>query len=134
MWNSIAATFTGAAPSLSQEETQKAQQMVSSEANDDEFKDALEEEEVEAGDSFPVSQDELGIIRAELASDFPEDYDYLSDAYILSVASKPYSKNPSVRRPLEVSHVVALNNGRIVRVPAISISFLKGDYRPHLPP
>jgi|Transcript_13195 hypothetical protein len=49
---------------------------------------------------FPVSAEELSIIRAELASDFPDDYLYLSDAYILSVASKPYSKDPTVRRPL----------------------------------
>lgn len=53
--------------------------------------------------TFPVSKEELSIIRAELASEFPEDYDYLSDAYILSVASKPYSKDPTIRRPLEYS-------------------------------
>lgn len=72
-------------------------------AGDDDFKDAVEEEEVEVGDkTFDVSKEELSLIRAELASDFPDDYAYLSDAYILSVASKPYSKDPSVRRPLEV--------------------------------
>lgn len=127
MWSSITSSFTGAAPTLSEAETAKAQEMLSNEANDDDFKDALEEEEVEASDSFPVSQEELGIIRAELASDFPEDYDYLSDAYILSVASKPYSKDPSVRRPLEVSSNCAVTlafrislSGRLV----LSLSFI----------
>jgi hypothetical protein len=71
-------------------------------ANDDEFKDAVEEEEIEGDKTFEVTPEELSLIRAELASDFPEDYNYLSDAYILSVASKPYSKDPSVRRPIEV--------------------------------
>ena len=85
--------------SLSQEEAANA---IAGEANDDEFKDALEDEEADADGNFPVSQEELSIIRAELASDFPDDYNYLSDAYILSVASKPYSKDPPVRRPLEV--------------------------------
>ena len=91
--------FVDSMTSLSQEEAANA---IASEANDDEFKDALEDEEVDANGNFHVSQEELSIIRAELASDFPDDYNYLSDAYILSVASKPYSKDPSVRRPLEV--------------------------------
>lgn len=89
-------------PSLSQEDAEKAQELLSNEANDDEFKDALEDEEIEASGNFEVTAEELAIIRAELASDFPDDYKYLSDAYILSVASKPYSKDPSIRRPLEV--------------------------------
>jgi hypothetical protein len=59
------------------------------------------EQEVEA--TFPVSKEELSIIRADLASDFPDDYLYLSDDYILSVASKPYSKDPTSRRPLDYS-------------------------------
>lgn len=92
-----------ATPTLSAEEAAKAEQMMSSEAKDDEFKDALEDEAVDDSGSFPVSEEEMAIIRAELASDFPDDYTYLSDAYILSVASKPYSKDPKVRRPLEVS-------------------------------
>jgi hypothetical protein len=72
---------------------------------DEAFGTAVEEdadEGVESG-AFSVSKEELAMIRAELASDFPEDYMYLSDAYILSVASKPYSKDPTVRRPLEYS-------------------------------
>jgi len=81
---------------ITKEEAEKA---ISEEADDDDFKDAVEEEEVDG--SFPVSREELSIIRAELACEFPEDYSYLSDSYILSVASKPYSKDPSVRRPLE---------------------------------
>lgn len=52
---------------------------------------------------FDVSIEELSIIRAELACDFPDDYLYLSDDYIISVASKPYSKDPTIRRPLDYS-------------------------------
>lgn len=84
---------------ITKEEAEKA---ISQEADDDDFKDAVEEEEEEVDGCFPVSAEELSIIRAELACEFPEDYSYLSDAYILSVASKPYSKDPTVRRPLEV--------------------------------
>jgi len=50
---------------------------------------------------FEVTKEEMSILRAELASDFPDDYTYLSDDYIKSVASKPYSKDPTIRRPLE---------------------------------
>jgi len=53
--------------------------------------------------TFPVSKEELSIIKADLALAFPEDYSYLSNDYILSVASKPYSKDPTVRRPIEYS-------------------------------
>ena len=71
---------------------------------DDEFEDALQEDADEGVEgTFDVSPEELALIRADLASDFPEDYLYLSDAYILSVASKPYSKDPAQRRPLEYS-------------------------------
>lgn len=79
---------------------EQAEKVISEEADDDDFKDAVQDEELEG--CFPVSREELSIIRAELACEFPEDYSYLSDSYILSVASKPYSKDPSVRRPLEV--------------------------------
>jgi len=78
---------------------EEAEKVISEEADDDDFKDAVQDEELEG--CFPVSREELSIIRAELACEFPEDYSYLSDSYILSVASKPYSKDPSVRRPLE---------------------------------
>lgn len=43
----------------------------------------------------------MSIIRAELACEFPDDYTYMSDAYVKSVASKPYSKDPTIRRPIE---------------------------------
>ena len=43
----------------------------------------------------------LALLVAELATSYPEQLNYLTDAYILSVASKPYSKDTSVRRPLE---------------------------------
>jgi len=82
---------------------EEAEKVISEEADDDEFKDAVEDEDEEVDGSFPVSPEELSIIRAELACEFPEDYSYLSDSYILSVASKPYSKDPSIRRPLEYS-------------------------------
>ncbi|GMH76701.1 hypothetical protein TrVE_jg10358 [Triparma verrucosa] len=52
------------------------------------------------GQTFEVSDEELTLIRAEIALKFPSELHYLSPAYILSVASKPYSKNPKVRRPL----------------------------------
>lgn len=57
--------------------------------------------EVEA--TFPVSKEEVSLLRADLACEFPEDHMTLSDDYILSVASKPYSKDPTVRRPIEYS-------------------------------
>lgn len=73
-------------------------------AEDDDFKDAIEEDEDEGvSGEFRVSAEELSLIRAELSSEFPEDYLYLSDSYIHSVASKPYSKDPTIRRPLEYS-------------------------------
>ena len=71
-------------------------------AGDDDFKDAFEDE-VDNGKTFEVTDDELKTLRTGLEEKFPEDYTYLSDAYILSVASKPYSKDPENRRPLEVS-------------------------------
>jgi len=89
---------------LSSEEASKAKDLVAHGADgDDDFKDALEDDEIDGGKSFEVTDEELKIVRAELATEFPDDYKYLSDAYILSVASKPYSKDPSIRRPLEYS-------------------------------
>jgi CRAL/TRIO domain len=71
---------------------------------DDDFKDAVQEDDDEGvKGEFKVTDEELAIIRAELATEFPDDYLYLSDAYILSVASKPYSKEPTKRRPIEYS-------------------------------
>lgn len=58
--------------------------------------------DVAEGD-FEVTKEEMSILRAELACEFPDDYTYMSDDYIKSVASKPYSKDPTVRRPLEYS-------------------------------
>ena len=72
--------------------------------DDDEFEDAVQEDADEGVmGQFKVTKEELSILRADLATEFPEDCMYLSDSYILSVASKPYSKDPSVRRPLEYS-------------------------------
>jgi len=81
---------------------EEAERVISEEANDDDFKDAVEEEEVADG-NFPVTLEEMSIIRAELACEFPEDYSYLSDAYVRSVASKPFSKDTTIRRPIEYS-------------------------------
>lgn len=92
--------MSGPGEIISEEEAQKA---IQNEV-DGEFEDAVEEENDDgASGQFTVSKEELAIIRAELACEFPEDYSYLSDAYVLSVASKPYSKDPTVRRPLEYS-------------------------------
>jgi hypothetical protein len=88
---------------LSSEEAANAKNIVSGAEGDDDFKDALEDEELDASKTFEVTKEELGIIRSELATEFPNDCNYMSDAYILSVASKPYSKDPTIRRPLEVS-------------------------------
>jgi len=85
---------------MSKEEIEKAEAEISAET--DEFKDAIDGEDEHDG-SFNVTIEEMSILRAELASEFPEDYNYLSDSYIRSVASKPYSKDPSIRRPFEYS-------------------------------
>ena len=96
-------------PSPSQDEAQK---VIDAEV-DDQFEDAVQEDADEGiQGEFRVSAEELSVIRAELATEYPDDYLYLSDAYILSVASKPYSKDPTIRRPLEysqekLSHVMA---------------------------
>eukprot|EP00546_Thalassionema_frauenfeldii_P007431 CAMPEP_0178912790 /NCGR_PEP_ID=MMETSP0786-20121207/10468_1 /TAXON_ID=186022 /ORGANISM="Thalassionema frauenfeldii, Strain CCMP 1798" /LENGTH=374 /DNA_ID=CAMNT_0020585431 /DNA_START=190 /DNA_END=1314 /DNA_ORIENTATION=- len=62
-----------------------------------------EQETPEAKESvFDVTDDELKTLREDLQLNYPkEECDYMSDAYLLSVASKPYSKNMSIRRPLE---------------------------------
>jgi len=87
-------------PSLSRDEAEKEIQ----DEVDDVFEDAVEEDADEGIEgTFKVTEEEMSIIRAELATEFPEDYMYLSDAYIHSVASKPYSKDPTTRRPLEYS-------------------------------
>lgn len=65
-----------------------------------EFEEA-KNEEVDSELTFDVSQEEISLIRADIASEFPEDYNYLSNDYISSVASKPYSKDPTQRRPID---------------------------------
>ncbi len=65
-----------------------------------EFEEA-KEEEVDSDLTFDVSKEEVSLIRAEIASTYPEDYNFLSNDYITSVASKPYSKDPTQRRPIE---------------------------------
>ena len=78
----------GDAKLLTKEEAAKAKAEIA-EGNEDEFEDAVEGEEgADASGNFRVTPEELAIIRAELACEFPEDYTYLSDAYVLSVASK----------------------------------------------
>lgn len=95
----------GDAKLLSEEEVKKAKAELAADADD--FEDAVDGA-TQGGSSgpsktgdFEVSAEEMSIIRAELACEFPEDYNYLSNAYVLSVASKPYSKDPTRRRPLE---------------------------------
>ena len=80
------------------------EEQIHNKAEDGDFKEAIQEDDDEGvtGD-FKVTAEELAIIRADLATEFPDDFTYLSDAYILSVASKPYSKDPTKRRPLEYS-------------------------------
>ena len=70
----------------------------------DMWHDALMEHDWIVGEeTFEVTDEELHILKEHLAEKFPgADANYLSDAYIRSVASKPYSKNMSIRRPLEV--------------------------------
>jgi len=88
---------------LTAEEAEAAKAEIN-EGMEDEFEDALDENKTDGPDksgNFEVSIEELSILRAELACEFPEDYNYLSDQYITSVASKPYSKDPTVRRPIE---------------------------------
>lgn len=69
------------------------------------FEDAVESEEngPDGSGNWPVTAEEVSIIRAELACEYPDDFKYFSDAYITSVASKPYSKDMTIRRPLEYS-------------------------------
>ena len=100
MMNWLGYGSSEATPELSAEDAKKAKDLMGAEKDDD-FKNALEDD-IDTSKTFDVSKEELEIIRKELATQFPEDYTYLSDAYILSVASKPYSKDPTKRRPLEV--------------------------------
>lgn len=96
----------GDAKLLSDDEVQKVHEDIVHGDQDveDEFEDAVDGEATNVPDkagNFAVTGEEMKIIRAELACEFPQDYTYLSDAYVKSVASKPYSKDPTVRRPLE---------------------------------
>jgi hypothetical protein len=72
---------------------------------DDVWHDALMEHDYLLGgeEIFDVTDEELETIQNHLAAKlFPSEAEYMSEAYIRSVASKPYSKNMSIRRPLEV--------------------------------
>mmetsp|Transcript_15551 Transcript_15551/g.32727 ORF Transcript_15551/g.32727 Transcript_15551/m.32727 type:complete len:345 (+) Transcript_15551:105-1139(+) len=84
---------------VSKEEVEKAKAEIAEEADD--YEDTVDGEAGTASGEFEVTKEEMSIIRAELACEFPDDYNYLSDAYVKSVASKPYSKDPTKRRPLE---------------------------------
>lgn len=70
---------------------------------EEEFEDAVGSPGPDAEGNWDVSLEELSIIRAELACEFPEDFMSLSDDYIKSLASKPYSKDMTKRRPLDYS-------------------------------
>lgn len=71
--------------------------------SEEQWFDALEEFHDEEETTFFVSAAELMSVRTSLQLSFPRDCDYMSDDYIISVASKPYSKDMTRRRPLEVS-------------------------------
>jgi len=71
--------------------------------NAEEFEDAVGSPDPNKDGNWDVSIEELSIIRAELACEFPEDFMSLSDDYIKSLASKPYSKDMTKRRPLDYS-------------------------------
>lgn len=85
------------------DEAKKVQAAVSTEEVENARAEIAEEtlDDVVAEGEFEVTKEEMSIVRAELACEFPEDYTYMSDDYIKSVASKPYSKDPTIRRPLE---------------------------------
>jgi len=51
--------------------------------------------------TFDVTHEELSLIRAQITTEYPEDYQTLSDSYLCSVASKPYSKDITIRRPYD---------------------------------
>lgn len=68
---------------------------------EDKFEDALES--VNEDGSWEVTVEELSIVRAELACDFPDDFLSMSDDYIKFLASRPYSKDMTKRRPLDYS-------------------------------
>lgn len=95
------AEATEAAPNvqLTAEETKKIKDEIG--IGDSIHETAVDGVVIDSNGNFSVSKEELSVLRAELACEFPDDYEYLSDAYIKSVASKPYSKDPTVRRPLE---------------------------------
>ena len=69
---------------------------------------------------------EAKIIRANLACDY-EDYEILDLAYITSVCSQPYSKNTSIRRPMDytISKLSELLNWRITSGASTALSSLK---------
>lgn len=75
---------------------------VNSIRSSDEWHDALQEFQEEEETSFFVSAAELMSVRKLLKASFPQDSNYMDDDYIISVASKPYSKDMTRRRPLEV--------------------------------
>ena len=78
--------------------------------DDEDWHDALQEhdESFLLSTVYDVCPEELAVLKAELKSQFPNDCGYFSDAYLLSVASKPYSKDMSIRRPLDVRVVECL--------------------------
>lgn len=94
---------------VSKDEVEKAKAEIAEDADD--YEDTVDGADGGTKVSFEVTEEEMTIIRAELACEFPDDYEYLSDAYVKSVASKPYSKDPTKRRPLDytqekLSHVM----------------------------
>lgn len=102
----------------------------------DDFQDAVEDN-IDSEITFDVSKEEVSLIRAQLAMEFPEDYNYLSDAYITSVASKPYSKDPSIRRPLEytqqkLSELMEWRQGNAIHLPGLLEFAMKKEDDPEV--
>lgn len=58
---------------VSEEEVEKAKAEIAEEALDE----AVDAEAEASGTDFEVTKEEMSIIRAELACEFPEDYTYL---------------------------------------------------------
>ncbi len=60
---------------VSKEEVEKAKAEIAEEADD--YEDTVDGEAGAASGEFDVTKEEMSIIRAELACEFPDDYNYL---------------------------------------------------------
>jgi hypothetical protein len=96
----------------------------SSWGDEDVWHDALMEHDYFGEEIFDVSDEEMDTIQNHLATNFPaSEVDYMGDAYIRSVASKPYSKDMSIRRPLEVRTILLKHTSYILYIIPYSIQY-----------